>query len=258
MTTYSNTIFIGGSREHMLNLASKILNIENDKLIGHPDFLLIENPEVIGDIEPIIEMAFLKPIISKTRIFAIENLGGLNANGQDRLLKVLEDADCIILATENGGHILPTIYSRMSRVYPSKQNDKSTIEGAAAGNMNVSFAPEILKIYEKVVTAIDTDANLLKAVNIMNIKCTPSIKEERDIIGLFNIIANVCYAYYAKHTGATVKTPSKLNNSYDEEALLDSMVRAEQIVRNVKNGYSYTKNDLYRDIYFIQKNIRRK
>ncbi len=254
MADLNNTLYIGGSKEIVLRRAAKILEVEGEKLLNHPDFLLIESPTVIGDIEPIVERAFLNPIIAKRRVFVIENLGSLNTNGQDRLLKVLEDCEVTILATENGGYILPTIYSRMSKVYPTIKNDASTIEGAASGDLNVTFAPEIIAVYKKVVDAIDTDFDILKALSLVNMKANPSVKDEKDVLGLFTLIANVLYAYYAKFNGAKVKTPSNLSKDYSERMLQESLARVGEVIKRLKNNdFPYTKNDLYRDVYFVQK-----
>jgi len=107
-------------KDDALSFAKEYLCTENLEL--HPDFLLIEKPEGkasigVGDAAMIINRAALRPSLAQKHLVIIDGIDAMTEPAQNKLLKVLEDGENIlILAISYGGKVLDTILSRMGIV----------------------------------------------------------------------------------------------------------------------------------------------
>lgn len=97
---------------------------------NNPDIMEIDIPEDkksigIGEIKSGIKWVSQKPFSAKTKALVIYNGQTITADGQNSLLKVLEEppeyASIIILA-KNETSILPTVQSRCQKIYAGKGN----------------------------------------------------------------------------------------------------------------------------------------
>lgn len=104
-------------KDDALSFAREYLSIDNLQL--HPDFLLIEKPEdkssiSVEDATLIVNRAALRPCLSKKHLVVIDGIDAMTEPAQNKLLKVLEDGENIlIIAISYGGKILDTILSRL-------------------------------------------------------------------------------------------------------------------------------------------------
>jgi len=87
---------------------------------NHPDIISV-TPEdkkkniSVAQIREIRQKAFIKPHISKKRVFIIDKAETMNEQAQNALLKILEEPPesvIFILITESGAALLPTVISR--------------------------------------------------------------------------------------------------------------------------------------------------
>lgn len=90
---------------------------------AHPDFIVVapEGSEIVRRqvVEEILRFALETPVISDFKIIVIEEAHLLNIEAANALLKVLEEppaSTVFVLTTEKPELLLPTIYSRLSRL----------------------------------------------------------------------------------------------------------------------------------------------
>lgn len=127
---------IGAGKATIANfVASKLLGIDIKKFANHPNTLIIEpenNSIAIDKIRSINQFLRLKTV-GKTeirRIVIIRDAELLRHEAQNALLKLLEEppTDTVILLTcTNDNSLLPTIYSRIQKIFITRPS-KSQIE----------------------------------------------------------------------------------------------------------------------------------
>ncbi len=87
---------------------------------NHPDIITVAPEDKkknisVSQIREIRQKAFIKPHISKKRVFIIDKAETMNEQAQNALLKILEEPPAsviFILITESGAAMLPTVISR--------------------------------------------------------------------------------------------------------------------------------------------------
>lgn len=153
---------------------------------GHPDILTISRPfdEKKGqqkDDIPVSDIRKVAPFLRKTssdggwRIVIIDDANTMNCNGQNALLKILEEPPknvLILLITHGAGGLLPTIRSRCRFISFDKLNDEAVIK-----ILNKSSDVPVLSSDADIITALSegsagkaVDLNLdggIEAVNIV-------------------------------------------------------------------------------------------
>lgn len=103
------------------------------KDFSHPDFIVIKSKETIkkAQMEEVIEKASSKPFESRYKIIVIDNFHETTEEGQNALLKTLEEPPeylKIFLVSHNMKKILPTILSRVrilrfQQIAPKRMED---------------------------------------------------------------------------------------------------------------------------------------
>ena len=101
------------------------------KILGHPDFILIEPQQKQIQIDQIRELAFrlsLKPIKAQLKAAIIDESHSMTREAQNCFLKTLEEPKgntLLILVTEKPNFLLPTIISRCQSIkfYPVKKDE---------------------------------------------------------------------------------------------------------------------------------------
>lgn len=99
-----------------LYIAASLLEVPETRLLQHPDFLLVQTDKknmLVEDIEPIFQKSGLQPVLANKSIVVIDGLDTLNEVGQNKLLKILENSETMLIIATVYGHVLPTIRSRM-------------------------------------------------------------------------------------------------------------------------------------------------
>ena len=97
--------------------AASILEVEDSKVLNHPDFLLLSSQSSMGvsEAEAVIRFCFLKPSHAKYRVVLIDRIDTMTIQGQNKLLKQLEDCSHVrFVLTAYNGLVLPTIKSRLA------------------------------------------------------------------------------------------------------------------------------------------------
>ena len=162
------------------NNCNSCLKFDN---FNHPDFELIE-PEKDkikrDEIKNIIDNINIAPLESPRRIFIIDNSDKIGVEGQNALLKTLEEPPSyinIVLITSNINKLIPTILSRCERIkfYPVETKkigeflvskyDKTIEEasfishftkGSVGRAITLSETPEFFEMREEVLNIIDS------------------------------------------------------------------------------------------------------
>lgn len=120
-----------GKRTLARFLASRILNISEDKLSTHPDFFFLERETDVktGKLKKDISIDQTKDFkgfltnrswIGDKKVALVDEAELFNAASGNSLLKILEEPSAgshIFLLTENDGFLLPTIRSRCQIIY---------------------------------------------------------------------------------------------------------------------------------------------
>ena len=101
------------------------------KILGHPDFILIEPQQKQIQIDQIRELAFrlsLKPIKAQLKAVIIAECHSMTRDAQNCFLKTLEEPKgntLLILVTDKPNFLFPTIISRCQiiKFYPVKKDE---------------------------------------------------------------------------------------------------------------------------------------
>ncbi|MBR1988302.1 MAG: AAA family ATPase [Clostridia bacterium] len=99
----------------------------------HPDLYIINQTSVkVEDVKKLMEKLDTKPISAPKKVFVILNFDTVNEISQNKLLKSLEEPNqnnVFILTTTKMDKILPTVLSRVSKVYIDNlsENDRSLL-----------------------------------------------------------------------------------------------------------------------------------
>lgn len=100
---------------------------------SHPDVTIVNQTSVkVDDVNKIIDKLNTKPISADVKVFVILNAENINEISQNKLLKSLEEPNnqnVFILTSSKTDKLLPTIMSRLNKVYVPKltENDKKIL-----------------------------------------------------------------------------------------------------------------------------------
>lgn len=243
--------------------AMALLNVNSEgELSSHPDFLKIVEPTTIEDIIPAIERGERLPMLSRDSVIVIEGLDSLNIIGQNKLLKLLEDVSFVnILATDKKeGIILDTILSRMEKVTVRHFADSSTLVGACEGEKGLFFSEEEISSLERVRDSIDSNKSLLETFSLKkegDPACFWQLYGKHGLLGAYNLMSNMLYAYVAAYYGVQCKTPSKLTGNYELDALDKAIMFINASIGKLEAGtYKYTQANFFGDIYKLDSLLR--
>ena len=96
--------------------------------LSHPDVLILNQATIkVEDVNKIIDKLNTKPISADVKLFVILNAENINEISQNKLLKSLEEPNSqnvFILTSSKTDKLLPTIMSRLNKIYvPKLSND---------------------------------------------------------------------------------------------------------------------------------------
>ncbi len=138
---------------------------------SHPDITIIDQDTIkVEDVNKLMPKLSTLPVANKYKIFVILNAESINEIAQNKLLKSLEEpnaSNIFILTSSKTDKILPTIMSRLKKVYVPKLSilDKSMI------------ARELKTKDINISRFIDTDLSLTDMINLeTNISYIETIK----------------------------------------------------------------------------------
>ena len=122
---------------------------------NNPDFSILEpegNSIKIDQIRELTKKVYEKPVVSRKKVYIINDSNYMTQEAQNGLLKTLEEPPeyvTIILITSNENSFLPTIKSRCTKISFDKLTDMELIS-ILKKEYNYSSVPEItLKIAER-------------------------------------------------------------------------------------------------------------
>ena len=158
------------NNEVALNFASSLI-CENNNACGmcngckqflasaHPDIVLINQASVkVEDANKIIDSLSTLPIYSKHKIFVILNAENINEIAQNKLLKSIEEptsSNIFIFTSSKTDKLLPTIMSRLHKVYVPKLTAED----------NILIAKELKEKGVDIFKYVYTDSTLTDMLN---------------------------------------------------------------------------------------------
>lgn len=144
--------------------------IEHGNMVDLEIYPKGEKSLVVEDIEQIVESAYIRPMDSKYKIFLLKNFDECTTQGQNKILKTIEEPPqnvIFILSVTNIGGVLPTILSRSKKVFEKDINYE---------NLNKFLLDK--KINNSELIAHMADGNLSTALKIA---------ENKDAISIINL-----------------------------------------------------------------------
>ncbi len=238
--------------ELMLSEAAELLSVSVDKLYTHPDYVFVDHPKVLDDLSVMLDKIALLPIKADYIVVVIDGIDTLSSQGQNKLLKPLEDyKHCIFLVSDSGeGAILPTIKSRLIFQEVSETTDKTSIEGCIG-----SYIPseECITVFKNVVSALDNNKSIRKPLNLVVNKDSNNFFTLYGVAGvkaLYSLLSAVLVAYLMKGYGVDdIKSPSNLSGHYKQISLKKMLTSISESTNKVQTkGYAYTAAEFFRDI----------
>lgn len=129
-------IFFGEPEVGKFYFAKHLANLlENGEfqISGRPlsDSLILENSSGIDDVRQIKNFLWQKPIISSRRLVIINNAQNLTPQAQNAILKITEeppDRAIIILIMNQLENLLPTLVSRLQKIYFGRLSDSEMLK----------------------------------------------------------------------------------------------------------------------------------
>ena len=126
------TLYLNGSRQTSLLLlgqrglpmldeakqaAARLLDTNIERLDAHPDYLYVTNTDKksigVEDVLIIQDKASLKPSVSETICIIVDGIDLMPEAAQNKLLKLVEEGECILIFVAYSDAVLPTIKSRV-------------------------------------------------------------------------------------------------------------------------------------------------
>ncbi|MBE5741579.1 MAG: hypothetical protein E7351_03540 [Clostridiales bacterium] len=153
---------------------------------SHPDVIIVNQDSIkVEDASKIINQLSTKPISSQYKVFVILNAENINEIAQNKLLKSLEEPNSstiFILTSSKTDKLLPTIMSRLHKVYVPKLDKADIIEISQelkGQNINIS------KYFNTDMTLSDminfeTNKNYIQTLNTIH-KIFIDLKSSQDI-----------------------------------------------------------------------------
>lgn len=192
------------------NTCNSCIKFDND---NHPDFKLIESKKGLISkkvIDELIKTISTAPLESKRKIIVIDNSHDMRLEGQNGLLKTLEDPPSyinIILITSNTNNLIGTILSRcqivkfypvenrkieeLLRVNYNKTREQASFiahftKGSVGKSIQLSESTDFLERRDKIISIIDNiiigdNTNIFTAGDFF-LKNKDSIEEILDIV----------------------------------------------------------------------------
>lgn len=100
---------------------------------SHPDVVILNQASIkVEDVNKLVDKLNTKPISADVKVFVILNAENINEISQNKLLKSLEEPasqNVFILSSSKTDKLLPTVMSRLNKVYIPKltENDKKVL-----------------------------------------------------------------------------------------------------------------------------------
>lgn len=130
-------------------------------LSKNPDLVVLDKPNiVVEDITKILDSADLKPMIHKNKIILIRNVENMNEIAQNKLLKTLEEPNAslkFILTTTNEEKLLPTIRSRLKKIYLALDNIDNVKDELLQNGVKVEFINSSFSLEEMIDNSNNKD-----------------------------------------------------------------------------------------------------
>lgn len=205
---------------------------------SHPDVYILNQPSIkVEDVAKLMDKLNTKPISASKKVFVILNAENINEIAQNKLLKSLEEPNeqnVFILSTTKTDKLLPTVMSRLHKVYVPKLNsyDKELIS-SELNEQNV----DILKYSE-------TDFTLTE---IINFETNGEYK---------NTLANIEYLF--SHLKTTADIPSVVSslNSLNKDLFLPLLQEVFLSCLNDEKKFDKSLTMLI-DVMFSKKALRK-
>lgn len=199
-------------------------------LAKNPDLVVLDKPNiVVEDITKILDSADLKPMIHKNKIILIRNVENMNEIAQNKLLKTLEEPNAslkFILTTTNEEKLLPTIRSRLKKIYLALDNIDNVKDELLQNGVKVEFINSSFSLEEMIDNSNNKDY-MSYLFNIQN-----SFWELKTTQEIPRIVANL------KLSSANKFIYLNLLSKIFDINLQNTTIFSSEIVNLVKSEYS--------------------
>lgn len=152
------------------------------ELNKNPDFIVLEKSNiVVDDIEKLLDSTNLKPMIYPCKVVLIKNIENANEIAQNKLLKTLEEPNSslkFVLTSTNEDKLLPTIRSRLKKVYLSLNNIETIKNELVELGVREEFITKAYTLTEMINNSHDKNyLTMLESVEFLmhNLKTTQDI-----------------------------------------------------------------------------------
>lgn len=252
--------------EDAMAAAGKLLGTDQESLYAHPDFLFLDKAESsigVDDVVPIFERASLKPAISNRIAVVINNFEKLTEQAQNKLLKLIEDGENVILVgvCHDEQRVLNTIKSRMRLIkyipksyvdYVSEERNKG-IDGVTSsihyfitnGCIFDDSYREIYSVFSKVYKAFvkKDPTGILLALGQVKEKDKDNYAElYTDYTpNLYSFLSSLCMHCLYQDAQSEMLMPTI--PSYKPDALRKAIE-----ILSVSNSKTVNKNDMFYDL----------
>lgn len=247
-------------RKDALSLAKQMLNYDRN-LFTHPDFLLIERSEKktlgIEDSNSVISRAAIRPALAEKHIIVIDGINFMTVQAQNKLLKLLEDADnvVVIAISYEEKDVLDTIISRLSIVryepltydafcaeLPAGKTDSVLLFNMTGGcpglcDEMLPFVPMFKSVQEAIHSG--KRENLLPSLHLLKEKDINAITASNYIPQMIHFIQACFYSELDKvFTGCSPYSASQIS----------TIIMQLQKSLNICRFPSYTKDNFFQSI----------
>lgn len=213
-----------GKKLIAIEFANQILQSE-DSAWNETDCKIILSENDIIKVEKIRELIndiYLKPTVSKRKIFIIDDADKMNANAQNALLKVLEEPPVyatIILITAHKEKIIKTILSRVTEIpfgalsnselkeIIGKDIDYDIARGSASRATEL-FESDLYNLADDVMKIIDKKDFLTLNKKFMEIK-----QSDEDILRLLEMIKILYHKSIKENTCEKIRIIELIDNT---------------------------------------------
>ncbi len=148
----------------------------------NPDLIIIDKPSiVVDDISKLLDTVDLKPMIYPFKIVVIKNFENANEIAQNKLLKTLEEPNDtlkFVLTATNEEKLLPTVRSRLKKIFLSIQDVQNLKQELLAQGVKEEFISKTYTLTEMIDNSHDKDyLAMLNSVEFLmtNLKTTQDI-----------------------------------------------------------------------------------
>lgn len=141
------------------NVCNNCIKIDHGNMVDFEVFPKEKKSLMVEDINLVVEKSYVRPMEFKYKIFLLENFDECTIQGQNKILKTLEEPPqnvIFILTCKNIGKILPTILSR----------SKKTTENILSHSLIIDFLKE-MKIKDADIIASMSEGSLTNALKLI-------------------------------------------------------------------------------------------